>query len=48
MGLGVDEALGSVRLSLGRSTTEDEVQRAVAALVRAFRQVRASRTLAGG
>ena len=33
MGVAAEEALGSVRLTLGRSTTEDEVVRAAAALV---------------
>ncbi len=36
MGLGQAEALGSVRLSLGRHTTEEQVDHAAAALVAAF------------
>lgn len=39
MGVGPDDALGSVRLSLGRCTTEDHVMRASDALVRAWRSV---------
>jgi cysteine desulfurase len=37
MGVSPDEALGTVRLTLGRGTTEDEVVRAAEALVRAWR-----------
>ncbi|MHB1131104.1 MAG: cysteine desulfurase family protein [Chloroflexota bacterium] len=37
MGLSPERALGAVRLSLGRYTTADEVERAAAALVRAWR-----------
>lgn len=37
MGVAPEEALGSVRLTLGRSTTEDEVARAAEGLVRAWR-----------
>jgi cysteine desulfurase len=37
MGVSPKEALGSVRLTLGRGTTEDEVARAAAALVRSWR-----------
>ncbi len=37
MGLSPDEALGAIRLSVGRSTTADQVDRAGAALVRAHR-----------
>ncbi|MEO1336714.1 MAG: aminotransferase class V-fold PLP-dependent enzyme, partial [Myxococcota bacterium] len=33
------EALGSVRLSLGRETSQDEVERAANALIQAWRQV---------
>lgn len=40
MGLPAREALGSVRLTLGRSTTEEDVGRAAAALVRAWRTAR--------
>lgn len=36
MGIPSDVALGAVRLTLGRSTTENEIERAAAALVRAF------------
>jgi cysteine desulfurase len=36
MGVSPEEALGSVRLTLGRSTTEDEVVRAAQALVSAW------------
>jgi cysteine desulfurase len=39
MGVTPEEALGSVRLTLGRSTTEDDVARASEALVRSWRQV---------
>jgi cysteine desulfurase len=45
MGVGAEEALGSVRLSLGCGTTDDEVQRAIAALVQAYQQVRATLSL---
>ncbi|MFH1808346.1 MAG: aminotransferase class V-fold PLP-dependent enzyme [Pseudomonadota bacterium] len=45
MGIPAEAALGSVRLSLGRSTTDSDVQRAVSALVRAYNQVRASKSL---
>ncbi|MBN8611205.1 MAG: cysteine desulfurase [Deltaproteobacteria bacterium] len=37
MGVAPEEALGSVRLSLGRTTTEDDVVRAADALVRSWR-----------
>ncbi len=37
MGVPASEALGSVRLSLGRHTTEDDVRRATDALIRAWR-----------
>jgi cysteine desulfurase len=40
MGLSERRALGAVRLSLGRSTTEQDVDRAAAALVRAGRAAR--------
>jgi cysteine desulfurase len=40
MGTTPEDALGSVRLTLGRSTTEDDVSRAVEALVRSWRRVR--------
>jgi cysteine desulfurase len=36
MGVPPEEAVGSVRLSLGRSTTQDDVHRAAGALVRAW------------
>jgi cysteine desulfurase len=39
MGVAPEEALGSVRLTLGRGTTEDGVVRAAAALVRAWERV---------
>jgi cysteine desulfurase len=39
MGISPNEALGSVRLTLGRSTTEDDVLRATEALVRAWRRL---------
>jgi cysteine desulfurase len=39
MGFPEEEALGSVRLSLGRGTTEEQLGRAAAALVRAWRAV---------
>lgn len=38
MGLRPDEALGALRLSLGRSTTADEIERAAAALIEAITQ----------
>lgn len=38
MGLYVSRALGAVRLSLGRATTQSEIDRAVRALVQAFRE----------
>jgi len=38
MGVTPEAALGSVRLTLGRSTTEDEVVRAAEALVRSWRR----------
>ncbi|MDC0669799.1 cysteine desulfurase family protein [Nannocystis radixulma] len=38
MGVPADAAIGSVRLTLGRSTTEDEVTRAAAALSAAWRR----------
>lgn len=37
MGLARERALGAVRLSLGKFTTEEDVERAAAALVRAWR-----------
>ena len=40
MGLGESDALGAVRLSLGRSTRERDVDEAAAALVRAWRALR--------
>lgn len=42
LAMGVDpvEALGSVRLTLGRSTTEDEVERAAIALARGWQRAR--------
>ena len=39
MGLSPEEALGSVRLTLGRGTTEDDVVRAAEALVRASKRL---------
>ena len=38
MGVDPDEALGSVRLTLGRTTTEDDISRAAEALIRAWRE----------
>ncbi len=38
MGLAPDDALGALRLSVGRSTTSDDVDRAAEALVASFRQ----------
>jgi hypothetical protein len=43
MGVPADEALGSVRLTLGRGTTEDEVERAADALVGLWRGIAGSR-----
>jgi cysteine desulfurase len=40
MGVKHDAALGSVRLSLGRGTTEEDVDLAAAALVRAWEEIR--------
>lgn len=40
MGVAPDDALGSVRLTLGRSSTEDEVERAAEALARSWRRLR--------
>jgi len=39
MGVTADEALGSVRLSLGRETTDEDVQRAAQMLVRAWKRL---------
>lgn len=39
MGVAPEEALGSIRLTLGRSTTADDVARASEALVRSGRQI---------
>lgn len=39
MGIAPGDALGSVRLTLGRGTTEDDVARAAAALVRSWRRM---------
>lgn len=39
MGLGEEEALGALRLSLGRGTTAEAVDRAAAALIAAWRRV---------
>jgi cysteine desulfurase len=41
MGVAPEEALSSVRLTLGRGTTEDEVARAAEALIRSWREMRA-------
>lgn len=43
MGLSPVEALGSLRLSVGRYTTEEEVNAAAAALIRAYRQLSPAR-----
>jgi cysteine sulfinate desulfinase/cysteine desulfurase-like protein len=40
MGLKAGVALGAVRLSLGRSTTRDDVAIAASALLRAYRTLR--------
>ncbi len=45
MGIAPEDALGSVRLTLGRSTTEEDVTRAVEALVRSWRRVDSERAL---
>ena len=42
MGVAPDEAVGSVRLTLGRGTTAEDVERAAAALVSAWRRVTAT------
>jgi cysteine sulfinate desulfinase/cysteine desulfurase-like protein len=39
MGISSAEALGSVRFTLGRTTTQDDVARAADALIRAWRRV---------
>jgi cysteine desulfurase len=39
IGVSPEDALGSVRLTLGRGTTEDEIVRAAVALVRAWRRL---------
>jgi cysteine sulfinate desulfinase/cysteine desulfurase-like protein len=39
MGLEVEQVLEAVRLSLGFTTTQEEVDRAAGALVRAWRQL---------
>jgi len=39
MGVAPEDALGSVRLTLGRGTTEDDVERASEALVRSWRRL---------
>jgi len=39
MGVPATEALGAVRLSLGRGTTADEVERAAGSLIAAWRSV---------
>lgn len=41
MGIAHDEALGAVRLSLGRGTTEEDIVRAAEALATAYREVSA-------
>jgi len=38
MGVDPDEALGSIRMTLGRSTTEADISRAAEALIRAWRE----------
>jgi cysteine desulfurase len=43
MGMSPDRALGAVRLSLGRWSTEDEVRRAAGMLAEAYRTVQAER-----
>jgi cysteine desulfurase len=42
MGVAPDEAIGSVRLTLGRGTTEDDVMRAAESLVRSWRGLAAN------
>jgi cysteine desulfurase len=39
MGVAAGEAVGAVRLTLGRSTTEDDIERAAKALVRSWRHL---------
>ena len=39
MGVAPDDALGSIRLTLGRGTTEDDVARAALALIRSWRHL---------
>ncbi len=39
MGIGIDRAIGAVRLSVGISTTEDEIRRAAQGLVRAWEEI---------
>jgi cysteine desulfurase len=45
MGVGPEEALGSVRLTLGRGTSEEEVTRAAEVLIRSWHDMRASQVL---
>jgi cysteine desulfurase len=40
MGIGIDRAIGAVRLSVGIFTTEDEIRHAARVLVRAWQQMR--------
>jgi cysteine desulfurase len=37
MGVPAEEAMGSVRLTLGRHTSEDDIRRAAEALIRSWR-----------
>ena len=43
MGIPAEQAIGSVRLTLGRMTSEEDIERAGAALVEAWKSLRASR-----
>lgn len=47
MGVAPADAVGSVRLSLGRNTTKDDVERAAAALARSWREIVAKTARAG-
>jgi len=40
MGVAPAKAAGSVRLTLGRATTKDQVERAATALIRSWQQMR--------
>lgn len=39
MGVPAEDAIGSVRLTLGRHTSEDDIERAARALIRSWREL---------